>query len=337
MTPRRKDLHQRIDSFKQEYLSHHRENGMSSEWMRPALLGTIKTDADAKVTSTPFHFVTSHSPLPKLRHTLFRHPTPMSRTQRTTVSDFSSAEYWSTRFTTETSFEWLLPSSQIIQFILESFHHKHNPESEIRVIKCLHLGCGTSTLGMELEDALRQKLGDKVDIQVIDSDYVAGSITLSTPRPILNLNALDLSDLRTKSEGGWDLIIDKSTADAISCGPLIDDIEPINVLCSNLAEVTKKGTRWISISYSPTRFSFLSATTSGPTEGGARKRNGEEGGDGSNAGEVQGGEGGWKVIERKFLASTSLPEGRRWKDASGVERVVFEPETGVWGWVLERV
>jgi len=259
----------------------------------------------------------------------------MSRIQRSTVSDFSSAEYWSRRFATETSFEWLLPSSRIITFILENFRHK--PESEI--IKCLHLGCGTSTLGLELEEALRRTIGDKVDIQVVDSDYVSESITLFTQRPILNLNALDMSDLGKKSEGRWDLIIDKSTADAISCGPLIGDIEPINVLCTNMAEVTEKGTRWISISYSPTRFSFLSTTGGGTGDDPgirdeARSNVGKAGGEGG--GEGRGG-GGWKIIERKFLASTSLPEGRRWKDESGVERVVFEPETGVWGWVLERV
>lgn len=193
-------------------------------------------------------------------------------------------------------------------------------------------------MGLELKEALKRRVGDNVDIQVIDSDYVSESITLSTPRPILNLNALDLSDLRSKSEGGWDLIIDKSTADAISCGPLINDIEPINVLCNNMAEVTKKGTRWISISYSPTRFSFLSATktTSGAEGDGAGSRD-EIRGAGEGGGGEGGGEGGWKVLEKRFLASTSLPEGRRWKDESGVERVVFEPETGVWGWVLERV
>jgi hypothetical protein len=259
----------------------------------------------------------------------------MSRTQRKTVSDFSSAEYWSARFVTETSFEWLLPSNKIITFILDNF--LPNPESKI--IKCLHLGCGTSTLGMELEDALKKAIRGEVDIQVIDSDYVAESITLSTPRPILNLNALDLYDLRSKSEGGWDLIIDKSTADAISCGPLIGDIEPINVLCDNMAEVTNRGTRWISISYSPTRFSWLSITSGGNGDGAGIR--GEARSNMGQAGREEGGEGrgggGWKVLEKKFLASTSLPEGRRWKDASGVERVVFEPETGVWGWVLERV
>lgn len=204
---------------------------------------------------------------------------------------------------------------------------------------------------MELEDALRVSIGS-TDIEVIDSDYVAESITLPSNRPILNLNALDFSDLLAKSSGGWDLIIDKSTADAISCGPLIGEVEPIHVLCENLGQVTKKGTRWISISYSPTRFSFLPTSGSevSESEASGSEASGSEAKNGSGGDERKGeigstdivngeGEGtkGWKVIERKFLASTSLPEGRRWKDERGVERVVFEPETGVWGWVLERI
>ena len=173
-------------------------------------------------------------------------------------------------------------------------------------------------MGKELENALKEKLCSivsdvEVGVQVFDSDYVAESIKPSPnasleSRQILPLDCLNLADLMHKSpELGWDLIIDKSTADAISCGPLIDSIEPLQILLNNLAQVTKKGTRWISISYSATRFSHI------------------EQGD------------GWMMVEKRFLASTSLPDGRRWKDASGVERVVFEPETGVFGWVLERI
>ena len=207
-------------------------------------------------------------------------------------------------------------------------------------------------MGLELEEAFKQAMttdgNDRNgDVQVVDTDYVAESISSITQlRPIIPLNALDLSDLIRNSEDGWDLIIDKSTADAISCGPLIADIEPINVLCWNLAKVTKKGMRWISISYSSTRFTFLGesqkrgcgVSKDGSIGGGvdAEKGNGDaDGKGGDEEGEVQG--EGWKVVERRFLASTSLPDGRRWRDESGVERVVFEPETGVWGWVLERV
>jgi hypothetical protein len=240
----------------------------------------------------------------------------MSRPKRpTTVSDFSSAEYWASRFTTETSFEWLLPSDQIIAFVLENFHPNLEPGQPIT---CLHIGCGTSDLGKRLEEAIKElhtpsTIDGQVDIQVIDSDYVAESIipfdSHAESRQILPLDCLNLPDLMKDSpEQGWDLIIDKSTADAISCGPLIDSLEPLQVLLHNMAQVTRKGTRWISISYSATRFSHLE----------------EEG------------EGGWKVVEKRFLASTSLPDGRRWRDKSGVERVVFEPETGIWGWILER-
>ena len=203
-------------------------------------------------------------------------------------------------------------------------------------------------MGVELEEAFKQAMttdgNDRNgDVQVVDTDYVAESISSTTQlRPIIPLNALDLSDLIRNSGDGWDLIIDKSTADAISCGPPIGDIEPINVLCSNLAKVTKKGTRWISISYSSTRFTFLGAITERGSHANKDRDVGEgveDDGDESKGGDAgTGGEaGGWKVVGRRFLASTSLPDGRRWRDESGVERVVFEPETGVWGWVLERV
>lgn len=49
---------------------------------------------------------------------------------------------------------------------------------------------------------------------------------------------------------GWDLYVDKSTADAISCGP----DEAFEALCENLAACGKPTSMWISISYSSTRF-----------------------------------------------------------------------------------
>jgi hypothetical protein len=168
---------------------------------------------------------------------------------------------------------------------------------------------------------------------------------------ILPLDCLDLDDLLTKSkivlgEGrGWDFVIDKSTSDAISCGPLIPlplsesssrasandhidididtDVEPLEVLLVNMAKVTRKGGKWISISYSEKRYACLI------TKPGSAVSQGSRGGEGEGY--------GWKVLEKRFLASTSLPEGRRWRDKQGVERVVYEPETGVWRWVLERI
>jgi hypothetical protein len=258
-----------------------------------------------------------------------------------TVSDFSSSTYWATRFDTETSFEWLLPSAKIVEFIIEN---SNSPPSSttIETLKCLHLGCGTSDLGLTLTLSLRERYATSnySDIQVIDTDFVADSINPSPlPLPhyhqIYPLDCLDLAQLEnyTTQVGRWDLIIDKSTADAISCGPSIDGVEPLDVLLRNMAKVTKKGTRWISISYSTTRFSALESGTGRGDEEAGRGRKQEVG----TEIKEENGERGWRVVEKRFLASTTLPGGRRWRDEKGEERVVFEPETGVWGWVLERV
>jgi hypothetical protein len=194
-------------------------------------------------------------------------------------------------------------------------------------------------LGAVVERALQAKAvegGLEVKVEVVDSDYVAETINVESPvrqgedgevrnigekRSILPLDCLDINDLTSKSLV-WDFIIDKSTADAVSCGTLINDLEPLILLLRNIAKVTPQGTRWISISYSANRYDCLL-----PTRDFVDKL---------ADGEDTIGGYGWKVLERRFLASTSLPEGRRWKDDKGVERVVYEPETGVWGWVLER-
>lgn len=251
-----------------------------------------------------------------------RGPASASTSTSASVSDFSSAEYWSKRFSTETSFEWLLPSSKIIPLVLDyAGLGGMSQEGGGEGWKVLHVGCGTSTLGKDVEMALREAHPGR-EVRVVDTDYVAEFITPS-PSPssskVVALDCLDMGDLKAKSPAGrgWEMILDKSTADAISCGPLIPSTvpqgggageEPLDVLLRNLAAVTRAGTRWISISYSATRYSHLINTS------------------------------GWSVVEMRFLASTSLPEGRRIKDPqSGQERVVWEPETGVWGWVLERV
>lgn len=172
-----------------------------------------------------------------------------------------------------------------------------------------------------MEVALKAVAGGS-EVEIVDADYVAESIQADSTRdaPILSLDCLDLEDVRAKSPaGGWDMILDKSTADAISCGPSLSFpdhgnsagsmIEPLEMLLRNMAEATRPKSRWISISYSATRYNIDAA----------RLR-----------------EIGWAVLEKRFLASTSLPEGRKVRDEKGNERVVWEPETGVWGWVLER-
>lgn len=66
------------------------------------------------------------------------------------------------------------------------------------------------------------------------------------------------------------LILDKSTADAISCGPDVwtpllghkaSPIHPAEVLALHLGAVAEEGSIWLALSYSNSRFDFLSPTT----------------------------------------------------------------------------
>lgn len=241
--------------------------------------------------------------------------------------DFSSQAYWSTRFETETSFEWLATSDDLVPLILELIAQVRNsrPSREVKTaFNVLHFGCGTSSLGSDLAQAA-QKHDHTLSgsLRVVDADYASSSIRSPSGRETpdheverTQLDVLNKEDCaRTAPPGGWDLLMDKSTADAISCGPDIyfegvGRIEPIEALCSNLATVTRPGGRWVCISYSESRFKHLSSTCGAQQE--------------------------WRVLDKKRIGGAYMPEGKRIRDEKGVERIVYEPETGVWVYVLER-
>ncbi|KAK6908391.1 hypothetical protein I203_102392 [Kwoniella mangroviensis CBS 8507] len=271
-------------------------------------------------------------------------------------TDFSSPVYWSNRFESEQSFEWLISDQDLLPFIEENLpqqfllpyedttqnekgDEEDHQQSAIRpekTLNVLHFGSGTSSLGSSLQryfdsakstykTKARGKCKDKV--QVYDSDYVPtpqSSHSSDVDIPFILLDVLSLQSLKSNTpEDQWDLIIDKSTCDAISCGGALPRLtvdqeeeeengsipNPIERLLYNLSKVTKIGGRWISISYSSNRFDDEIYTRYG-----------------------------WKLIKKQMISTTYIPGGRIVKDPrSGEERVVHEPETGVWMYVLERV
>lgn len=235
--------------------------------------------------------------------------------------DFGSKQYWSTRFTSEQSFEWLLPTSELIPIILnqvEQLQHRHKP------LKIHHIGCGTSTLGLDLHSTLMTR--GYQDFQVVDSDYVTSSLPPRRHNSPVKLVQMDLLDPETcfsfaerQSEetedgGEWALIIDKSTSDAISCTPATNGQEAMTILCENLSNVVRRGGRWICLSYSSTRFDLLD-------EGG---KEGIE----------------WEVVEKSFLPAPSENESGGGGAGSGGRetdgRVVYTPDVGNWLYILER-
>lgn len=229
------------------------------------------------------------------------------------MPDYSSRWYWKDRLLSEDSegFEWLVSSEDILPHIAPIIE-----ESRIEPARVLHFGCGSSTLGADLQ----RRFGKLVN--VYDADYAISETErkfllqrftdsgIETPR-VLHLDALNSQQMIDCSPpGGWNLLVDKSTADAIACGEPIATTaqadtgpathDPIEVLCRNLRRVTSADAAWVSISYSASRFEFLQ---------GAEHRH------------------GWRV-ESKIAIRHSGSE------AGGI---VHRPVTATWVWVLRRI
>lgn len=227
------------------------------------------------------------------------------------MPDYSSQQYWSKRLLGEDmeGFEWLVGSEEILPLVSMLLDHRQGPA------RILHFGCGSSTLGPDLQ----RHFGERV--RVYDADYaISGTerkfLAQQTGSdihtlPLLHFDALDLQDMAGNAPlGGWDILVDKSTADAIACGEPLMSIsrdgsgsatrEPIEVLCENLNRVTSTDASWLCVSYSASRFDFLL---------GAEKQH------------------GWRVQSKTPIRLSQ----------SGNEGVVHRPETGIWAWVLRRL
>ncbi|KAJ3019239.1 UNVERIFIED_CONTAM: hypothetical protein HDU68_010751 [Siphonaria sp. JEL0065] len=207
------------------------------------------------------------------------------RTKKTRVDDledlvkgmnFSSKAFWDTRFETEEHFEWLAAADILADHVASSLSQSSHQSTGV-----LHVGCGTSTVS----NSLRHKLVP---------DYIKDS------KSIINLDYSELAVLRGKDLElkefenvamrwivadllSWDslkqsleqvsdsllyrIIVEKSTADAISCGVDVATINPVShqpvtvsptvALAFHLSKVTALGSIWIALSYSKYRFDFL--------------------------------------------------------------------------------
>ncbi|WVO14293.1 hypothetical protein L204_101925 [Cryptococcus depauperatus] len=269
-------------------------------------------------------------------------------------TDFWSPTYWTNRFSTEDHFEWLVQTEYLISLVEEMFCSKAK-EGKANI---LHLGCGSSTLGTQLQARLDTILCGRRS-QVVDADYVdppafVASAEEEAKVPFMKVNVLSLESLVSIPpmsqylsdgvfENGWDFVLDKSTCDAISTSPNLSlsfdgnqllPSDPVERMVYNLSKVTKKNARWVSVSYSPTRYDFL-PFFSGPS---SEKPESVEihNGPSRDIPHRRASVFGWRVLEKRLIAMTSVPEGRRIRDGAQ-ERIVYEPETGVWMYVLERI
>jgi hypothetical protein len=154
---------------------------------------------------------------------------------------FDRQDYWQTRFTEESSFEWLLASDAFLD-ILKPHLRALPPDAPI-----LQLGSGTSNMHLQLRAmgftditnidyaplALEKgKAAERAEFGDVRSTYaVADALKLHLGRK-------------------YAIAIDKSTADSIACG----GEDALLLLSRGVKRHLSDGGKWISLSYSMSRF-----------------------------------------------------------------------------------
>ncbi|RYO80780.1 hypothetical protein DL766_002674 [Monosporascus sp. MC13-8B] len=159
-------------------------------------------------------------------------------------ADFEKQSYWHERFTTETSFEWLMPSETFTS-ILEPYLARLGKTARI-----LHLGSGTSDLQNQLRGRGFQDITN-ADYEplalergrALEKQAFGGVVTKYVVADVTRLGCEDLP-------GKFDLVVDKSTVDAVSCG----GESALLQMALGIRERLVDGGFWVSLSYSSLRF-----------------------------------------------------------------------------------
>lgn len=161
--------------------------------------------------------------------------------------EFDKQSYWHHRFLSETAFEWLASSETFLEVAAPFLRHLP------RDAPILQLGCGTSDLHIHLR---RQGFDNVTNIDfeplaIERSQAMERHAFGNTRNKYLVADVLTL-DLGTK----FDLVLDKSTADAIACseGP------SVLVMANRVRNHLTENGAWLSLSFSASRFQVVDGT-----------------------------------------------------------------------------
>ncbi|KAF8676807.1 hypothetical protein RHS04_06322 [Rhizoctonia solani] len=193
------------------------------------------------------------------------------------MPDYSSLTYWQSRFEKETCFEWLGPGdimmphlARILEPVLNCDENDYS-SSKLPEQRCnesfptniFHIGSGTSQLSLDLRSLYSTRVVN-IDFeqsclaQLRQSELAKyGDVKMEYKQ----IDMLNWEQVESQIAGeARVLIIDKSTSDAISCGPdkpspfSQSPISPVRVLALHLAALSLPGSIWIALSYSASRF-----------------------------------------------------------------------------------
>ena len=134
------------------------------------------------------------------------------------MPNYGDPGYWDQRYRDQegTTFDWLEDYETIeplIKQAIEKLLDEGNPLA-LEHIKILNLGCGNSILSEELYDRGFKNVYN-IDISPVVIEQM--SLRNSVKRPELKWEVMDVRNMRYPSNY-FDLIIDKSTIDALLCG-----------------------------------------------------------------------------------------------------------------------
>ena len=219
--------------------------------------------------------------------------------------DYELQSYWHTRFEKERHFEWLGNGADTILPHVRTYlcdSQTSARSSPTQPARLLHIGAGTSSLPERIRELYHDVYGAEVDERaIVHTDFAANlvarqqekeaALAVGGPRKGMRwicADAMKWGELHAALDMDgehitFDLVVDKSTSDAISCG---DDVSysspdpglhpainkylathegrtmtfvPVEVLAVHLASLVRPGGLWVALSYSSNRFSFLSS------------------------------------------------------------------------------
>lgn len=159
-------------------------------------------------------------------------------------ADFEKQSYWHQRFTSEKSFEWLLPSKDFMALI-EPLLENLDPDTT----RVLQIGFGTSDLQNHFRArGFRNVLN--VDYEPLAVDRGRDLETQAFGDVQMRYGVEDATQLNLGEK--FDLVIDKSTVDAVSCA----GETPFRRMAYGVRKHLADRAVWVSLSYSATRFSL---------------------------------------------------------------------------------
>jgi hypothetical protein len=203
----------------------------------------------------------------------------------TSTPSFGDLEYWNKRFTKEENFEWLADFTVLEPCLKRAVAERSGSRERPQV---LHIGCGSSALSMQLRDLVDspQQIHNVDYSEVVveknrqrEHELLSASKALTESCRWSTLDLLSVTQVLefAKLGKGYDVIVDKSTSDAISCSedvpvelpyrintncpsrvsrPLEGVVYPLHVLAIHLAYLARAGCAWVILSYSADRFSY---------------------------------------------------------------------------------